>query len=143
MTAFYLCLSQESKWFHEQLECSFSKALTKLREFELTGDKESVASRHARFKLLRDEAETKPQTIVRSCVSLILALKKVNDLVQKALRVYRELQGDTSAHLKGTYLEGRSISSILRYNHCRLKNEFVLQFIFYQVCLFIDLGILR
>lgn len=107
---------------------------------DLKSDKELLAANFYRFIHSGADVTNEQPNIVSEYSFLTLSIKKVHELVQKAVKVYKELQGDSVVMLNDAeliaHLEGRSLSSIIKYNPVRLKDELTLQYIFYQVCPF-------
>ncbi|KAM3180364.1 hypothetical protein ACTXT7_016423, partial [Hymenolepis weldensis] len=116
---------QESKWSSEKSECTFSEALAHICNLDLNSDKKLVAVNVYRFIHSRADVTNEQPNI------------KVHELVQKAVKVYKELQGDAAVMLGDAeliaHLKGRNLSSIIKYNPVRLKDELTLQYIFYQI----------
>lgn len=116
---------RKSEWPDKIDDCTFSDALSILREIELNADKEFLIRKYACELLSQSTTPPKCQYI------------KVKDLVQKAVSTYTDLLGGALVVADDTKMttriKGRSLFSIIRYTPSRLKDEYFLQFVFYQI----------
>ncbi|KAL5108597.1 WD repeat-containing protein 81 [Taenia crassiceps] len=116
---------RKSRWLNKTFGCTFSDALSALREIELNIDREFLTRKYACELLPRGATPPEYQYV------------KVKDLVWKAVSTYNDLLEDASTVIDDTEmtvrLKGRSLFSIIRYNPSRLKDENLLQFVFYQM----------
>ncbi|CDI97412.1 wd40 repeat [Echinococcus multilocularis] len=122
----FLCNDRrKSEWPDKIDDCTFSDALSILRKIELNADKEFLIRKYA-CELLSQSA-TPPE-----CQYI-----KVKDLVQKAVSTYTDLLGGALVVADDTKMttriKGHSLFSIIRYTPSRLKDEYFLQFVFYQI----------
>ncbi|VDM22770.1 unnamed protein product [Hydatigera taeniaeformis] len=119
---------RNSKWQDKMIECTFSDALSILREIELNTDKDFLTSKYA------------CEIITHGTTAPEYSYVKVKDLVQKAISTYSDLLDDSLVATEDSKLtariKGHSLFSLIRYNPSRLKDENLLQFVFYQlICL--------